>query len=304
MAWYDKFSDFGDKFKSGFEKFANGITLGGSSDIYGANKNLLGLQAQDNVEIERQREDTRYQRLIQDLQSAGLNPSSVLGSSGGAVPSNGVSGSVGSNAGALGAIISSIAESGLTMARKDKTEAETQNINEDTWSKKLDNSIKENVGLLQAYANLDLTHSTTDEKRQAFLLADQQYAINSNKIIQSFNDAEKSSYEKTKVELESKLLKGEFDERSDGMLFSGEIIHISESQLASGKLGVNLKKAGIELGGSGSQSTEHCIPLGVLNAALDENNPRHNDALWAIKNVYLGEDIGTIRKNISNKGKK
>lgn len=250
----------------------------------GVIENLTGKTAQDNYLNELEREDTRYQRLMSDLAAAGLNPSSVFGSSGGAIPSNGVSGSVGSNLGAIGQILASGASAYLAPSQKENNNASAAEKTQDAIGKSLDNSIKAKYGVLQAAASLRETTLKNEAANAGIVETWQRY---------------KKLYEETKTakteseisDIKKKLLNGEYDERAETYNFSGATITMSEAQLFSGKLGANLgnvaKKLGFDVSSELSQSTSVDVPIGVVSAALKGDEKACEQLIW-----YLTEDIG------------
>lgn len=287
----DGASYWSNKISSGINDFGNILTLGGHNRLDDITRNLTGETAQQNIEIERSREDTRYQRLMEDLAAAGLNPSSVLGSSGGAVPSNGVSGSVQSNLGALGGIISAGADAFLTRARHDNIEQDTQKKAAETFKTKLESGILEETGLAQALATLAVTGQTAEEKYQ-----------NANKLaLEADLYAQKKLTEEQKTvltEIQLKLANGEYDERMKTGNLSGVMIPFSESQAIGAGIDVSILKNKVGLKGDGSQSTSVSVPLGLIYAAYDKKSPQHNFAIDFITGAFL-EDFGSQKKHFT-----
>lgn len=92
---------------------------------------LTGQQIAQN-EWTAQREDTQYQRLVDDLQKAGLNPAMLFGKSAQPVSSP----SAGDNGASVAGSFSNLLELATLSARLDNIRADTQNTEADTDKKK------------------------------------------------------------------------------------------------------------------------------------------------------------------------
>lgn len=284
----------GSRISSGIGNFidlTHGWTRDASgSELTGILDNITGRQAQENIETEWYRDDTRYQRLMADLAAAGINPSTVLGS-GGVSPANSGSGSVASNLGTLGALISSIADAGLMSSRRDNLDSQTDKTRAETFKTKLESGILEETGLAQALATLSVTGHTAEEKYQ-----------NANKLaLEADLYAQKKLTEKEKTtlaEIENKIKKGEFDERMKTGTFSGIMIPFSESQAFGAGIDVSILKNRVGLKGDGSQSTSVSVPIGIIYAAYDKSSPQHDFAIDFISGAFL-EDFGSQKKHFT-----
>lgn len=222
--------------------------------------NLTGETAQNNFLLELERDDTRYQRLMEDLAAAGINPSSIFGSSGGASPSNGVAGSVSSNIGALGSILAAVADSGLKFNQSERTEAETEGQLIENAIKSIDLAVKSNTALDKALADIANTTANTSVLNAAI----DKYIAETNKINA---EVPKAEYEAEKSRIEALLQEQRYKEALETHNTGFQPVIKLTSQQAN-TIGLNLVKV-FGFKGSSEKLVGVEVPFNVLCKAAE-----------------------------------
>lgn len=301
MAWYSGLSWGVNKFMGAVDKI--GETLLGPK-ASAALDNVLGITAQKNIEVEREREDTRYQRLQEDLMAAGINPSSVLG--GGAVtPSNGVSGSVNSNIGALGSIVSALSNAGLQSKQGDKTQAEIDNIKADTTNKMLDsiskrinNDVMRYTAMEKAVQEVTSGYIDQEQKRAATKLIVEQYR---NYAQQTLTEEQRTLETRARALIEA----GKFQEAKSVSHFNNFFVNVSESQLVNAGVDAKFFGNGGSQNLSISQSTTHSIPMSWFVGMQDPTiSEAQRTKYRMLVETLLIEDIGEMSEQLDSNSKK
>lgn len=157
-----------DQHLTGAQREANAFT----ADQNQKAMDFSASQTQAQMEFQREMANTQWQRGVEDMQAAGLNPALAYGQGGAVAPAGAsASGSAGSSVDpGRGMSLSEMLQAAAFKKQLDKTQAETENIEADTEKKKeekdstaIENDIKRTYGKITAEASLNKLLAETEK---------------------------------------------------------------------------------------------------------------------------------------------
>lgn len=267
--------------------------------------NISGHTANEQWQEQMDYQRNYYQNMVDSMLKAGLNPGLISGGGAGSMPSGASPAASGQNLGVIGAMIDSLAGARLTGARVLNTQADTEKKVTETYGQKIDNMIKEKVGLDQAYANLGLSNLSVEEKRASIPLLVQKYALQEAERLKTLSETDKIKYQAESQKIANELESAKLDELKALGDFNGRMVTLSESQ--AGSLGASLNFFGLGGGSvspSLSQMTSTQIPLiwyvKATNKNLSDSERKEycNRILWLLR-----EDIGSKASDLKKASK-
>lgn len=316
MGFWNYVNNFGSTATSAVKHLGSGIR-GFTDLISGFNRDLIGSDAEEvlnnitgqtaNRQWEEQMEYQRnyYQNMVDSMLKAGLNPGLISGGGAGSMPSGASPSASGQNLGVLGAMIDSLSGARLTGARVLNTEADTEKKVTETYGQKIDNLIKEKVGLDQAYANLGLANLSAEEKRASIPLLVQKYALQEADRLKTLADTDKIKYQAESQRIANELESAKLDELKALGDYNGRMVTLTESQAGSLGASLNLfKLGGGSVSPSLSQMTSTQIPLIWYVKATNKNLSDSERKEYCERILWLlREDIGSKASDLKKSSK-
>lgn len=306
MGFWGYVNDFKNAASGAWDNVTSGIKWGagkleelGSSFIPSGAKevidNVTGVTA--NRQWEQQRDDNLhyYENLVNSMLRAGLNPGMMSGGSAGSMPGTGSAAAGPGNLGVLSGIIEAFSGLQLTEAKAENTRADTQKKVEETTGQKIDNLIKEKVGLDQAYATLGLTNLQSDEKKESINLLVQKYSNLEAERLKTLSETQKIEYENESIKIANDLASKKIEELEALGDYNGRMVTMSESQAANFNGSIKILGLGGTTGVSGNQLTSTQIPLIWYVKAVNPALPA------AVRKDYCQRVLWLLREDTGGK---